>query len=313
MAVKTCLMIGVSGMAGSWIGRMTECLGDRIQIVGLVDVNEEALAAQGAKLGLGADQLFTDYKEACAKVQADFCGIATPPQFHSPLAIAALEAGMPVICEKPIADTLAAAKAMAAKAEETGVAVRDYPELPLRAQQAGGGADSRGGATGAAAAHLRPLCLRLSRIQVVGQGVATRYWTFSLLFEGSVHHFDMMRFLAGGDCEVLQGFGWNPAWSSFKHYSSGFYLLRMDNGVHTAYEGNSSAAGITSCWHREYYRLEFEEGTVEIGAGDEVRIYRVGQEVEVYCGADDGVVRTRLFVQGVCGLAGGRQGVGDED
>ena len=58
--------------------------------------------------------------------------------------------------------------------------------------------------------------------------------------------------------------------------------MKMDNGVHTAYEGNSSAAGITSCWHREYYRLEFEEGTVEIGAGDEVRIYRVGQEVEVY-------------------------------
>ena len=83
MAVKTCLMIGVSGMAGGWIGRMTERLGDRIQIVGLVDVNEEVLAVQGAKLGLVADQLFADYKEACAKVQADFCGIATPPQFHS--------------------------------------------------------------------------------------------------------------------------------------------------------------------------------------------------------------------------------------
>ena len=52
----------------------------------------------------GAEQLFTDYEEACAKVQADFCGIATPPQFHSPQAIAVLEAGMPVICEKPIAE-----------------------------------------------------------------------------------------------------------------------------------------------------------------------------------------------------------------
>ena len=58
--------------------------------------------------------------------------------------------------------------------------------------------------------------------------------------------------------------------------------MRMDNGVHAAYEGNSSAAGITSCWHKEYYRLEFEGGTVEIGAGDEVRITRVGQEFEVY-------------------------------
>ena len=99
---KTCLMMGASGMAGRWIQWLTEELGDRVEIVGLVEVNEEVLAEQGAKLGLRADQLFTDGMEACAKVQADFCGIATPPQFHSALAIAALDAGMPVICEKPI-------------------------------------------------------------------------------------------------------------------------------------------------------------------------------------------------------------------
>ena len=37
---------------------------------------------------------------------------------------------------------------------------------------------------------------------------------FSLLFEGPIHHFDMLRFLSGGDCETLMGFGWNPEWSS---------------------------------------------------------------------------------------------------
>ena len=106
---------------------------------------------------------------------------------------------------------------------------------------------------------------------------------FSLLFEGSVYHFDMLRFLSGGDCEVFQGFGWNPQWSSFEHFSSGIYLMRMDNGIHTVYEGNSSATGLTNCWHREHYRLEFEEGTVEVG-GDEVgvKITCVGEEPDVY-------------------------------
>ena len=305
MAVKTCLMIGASGMAGGWIGRMTERLGDRIQIVGLVDVNEEVLGQQGAKLGLGAEQLFADYKEACAKVQADFCGIATPPQFHSPQAMAALEAGMPVICEKPIADTLAAAKAMAAKAAETGLPcaiIQNYRYAPNKQE----------------VVRIRDEG-RLGRLQhIVGRyacdyrdylswGKAWRHdMDFSLLFEGAVHHFDMMRFLSGGDCEVFQGFGWNPAWSSFKHYSSGFYLMRMDNGVHTAYEGNSSAAGITSCWQREYYRLEFEEGTVEIGGGDEVRIYRVGREVEVYAApAMEWAGHDYLFKEFVDWLEGG--------
>ena len=274
-------MIGCSGMAGRWVDWLSERLGDRVEIAGLVDVNEEVLGDRGGKLELNDDQLFTDYEEACAKVKADFCGIATPPQFHSPAAIAAMDAGMAVICEKPIADTLEAAKAMAAKAVETGLPcaiIQNYRYAPnkqelVRIREEG----------------------RFGRLQhIVGRyacdyrkyeswGKAWRHdMDFSLLFEGSVHHFDMLRFLSGGDCECFQGFGWNPEWSSFKHFSSGFYLMRMDNGVHTAYEGNSSAAGITSCWHREHYRLEFEKGTVEIDGEDAVRIHRVGQEVEAY-------------------------------
>ena len=286
MAKKRCLMIGCSGMAGRWVDWLSERLGDRVEIAGLVDVNEEVLGDRGGKLGLNDDQLFTDYEEACAKVKADFCGIATPPQFHSPAAIAAMDAGMAVICEKPIADTLEAAKAMAAKAVETGLPcaiIQNYRYAPnkqelVRIREEG--------------------CL--GRLQhIVGRyacdyrkyeswGKAWRHdMDFGLLFEGSVHHFDMLRFLSGGDCEVFQGFGWNPQWSSFKHFSSGIYLMRMNNGVHTAYEGNSSAAGVTNCWHREHYRLEFEEGTVEVG-GDEVgvQITRVGREPEVYDAAD---------------------------
>ena len=286
MAKKRCLMIGCSGMAGRWVDWLSERLDDRVEIAGLVDVNKEVLGDRGGRLGLNDDQLFTDYEEACAKVKADFCGIATPPQFHSPAAIAAMDAGMAVICEKPIADTLEAAKAMAAKAVETGLPcaiIQNYRYAPnkqelVRIREEG----------------------RLGRLQhIVGRyacdyrkyeswGKAWRHaMDFGLLFEGSVHHFDMLRFLSGGDCEVFQGFGWNPQWSSFKHFSSGIYLMRMNNGVHTAYEGNSSAAGVTNCWHREHYRLEFEEGTVEVG-GDEVgvQITRVGQEPEVYDAAD---------------------------
>ena len=268
-------------MAGRWVQWLTEELADRVQIVGLVEIDERVLAEQGAKLGLSADQLYTDGEEACAKVKADFCGIATPPQFHCSLALAAMDAGMPVICEKPIASTLAEAKKMAAKAKQTGLPcaiIQNYRYAPNKQE----------------VVRIRDE-QRLGRLQhIVGRyacdyrehgswGKAWRHdMDFSLLFEGSVHHFDMMRFLSGGDCEVFQGFGWNPQWSSFKHFSSGFYLMRMDNGVHAAYEGNSSAAGITSCWHKEYYRLEFAEGTVEIGAGDEVQITRIGQPVEAY-------------------------------
>ena len=111
MAIKTCLMIGGSGMAGGWINRLVNEFSDQVKIIGLADIQQEVLDQQAETLGLGKDQLFTDFNQACATVKADFCGVATPPPFHSPATIAAMKNGMPVICEKPIADTLEAAKA----------------------------------------------------------------------------------------------------------------------------------------------------------------------------------------------------------
>lgn len=273
-------MVGAGGMGGGWINRFVNVFKDRIKIVALVDINDEVLERQGQALGLGKERLFKDYQEAFEKVKADFCGIATPPQFHSPQAISAMEHGMPVICEKPIADRLDSAKKMLQTAKRTGLPcaiIQNYRYAPnkqelVRIRDEG----------------------RLGRLQHVLGRYACDYrkygswgaWRhdmqFGLLLEGSVHHFDMLRFLSGGNCEVLVGFGWNPEWSSFKHFSSGMYLMRMNNGVHTFYEGNSSAAGIINCWHNEYYRLEFENGTVEIDYGNQVRIYQSGAQTKVY-------------------------------
>lgn len=280
MPVKTCLMIGGSGMAGGWIQNFVKNFSDRVKIVGLADIKPDVLDRQGEALGLGASQLFTDFNEASAKVKADFCGIATPPQFHSPAAIAAMENGMPVICEKPIADNLEAAKKMLRTSRETGLPcaiIQNYRYAPNKQELVRIREEKRLG-------HLQHIVGRYAcDYRRHGSWGAWRHdMDFGLLVEGSVHHFDMMRFLSGGDCETFFGFGWNPEWSSFKHYSSGFYLMSMDNGVHTCYEGNSTAAGITNCWHREYYRAEFEEGSVEIAAGDQMTIHRVSQEPETY-------------------------------
>ncbi len=281
MALKTCLMIGGAGMAGGWIKRLTETFSDRIKIIGLVDVVPEVLENQGKNLGLSKNQLFSNYNDAIASIKADFVGVCTPPPFHAPAVIAALEAGMPVICEKPIAGTLEAAKNMVRTAKKTGLPcgiIQNYryarnKQEVVRIRDEG----------------------RLGRLQHILGRYACDYrkygswgktWRhdmeFGLLFEGSVHHFDMLRFLSGGDCDTLMGFGWNPEWSSFKHHSSGMYLMSMNNGTHTFYEGNSSAAGITNCWHREYYRAEFEQGTVEIAEGHTLTIHRAGHEPEHY-------------------------------
>ncbi|TDT18131.1 putative dehydrogenase [Ilumatobacter fluminis] len=58
----------------------------------------------------------TDWRTAVADADVDLIDIATPNHVHAEQAIAALEAGKHVVCEKPLAGTLADAEAMVAAA-----------------------------------------------------------------------------------------------------------------------------------------------------------------------------------------------------
>ncbi len=71
------------------------------------------------KLG-GSYALFEDYYEALKVSKPDAVSISTYPDTHEDYAIAALEAGCHVFIEKPLADSVAGAERVAAKARETG-------------------------------------------------------------------------------------------------------------------------------------------------------------------------------------------------
>jgi len=60
----------------------------------------------------------TDWREAVTNPEIDLVDIATPNDVHAEQAIAALEAGKHVACEKPLAANLEGAKAMAAAASK---------------------------------------------------------------------------------------------------------------------------------------------------------------------------------------------------
>ena len=94
----------------------------------------------------------------------------------------------------------------------------------------------------------------------------------SLLVEGAVHHFDMLRNLAGSRCAQISGWEWNPAWSSFKGESDASYVLKMTNGVIAHYEGSCNAAGHQNNWHREYYRASCEKGEIVVDNDNVVRL-----------------------------------------
>jgi predicted dehydrogenase len=86
----------------------------------------EGLARQRAQ-EFGFETATADWRTLLAHPAVDVVSITTPTDLHAPMAIAALEAGKHVWCEKPMAAALADAERMAAAALASGkVAILGY-------------------------------------------------------------------------------------------------------------------------------------------------------------------------------------------
>jgi predicted dehydrogenase len=75
-----------------------------------------AVAEAAAKLGWA--ETATDWREVVARDDIDVIDVSSPGDTHRDVAIAALAAGKHVLCEKPLANTLAEAQEMTAAAED---------------------------------------------------------------------------------------------------------------------------------------------------------------------------------------------------
>lgn len=90
-------------------------LPDDVEMAVVVGRNADAVAQAAAKWGWAESA--TDWREVVARDNIDVVDIVTPGDSHAEIAIAALEAGKHVLCEKPLANTVEEAEAMADAAE----------------------------------------------------------------------------------------------------------------------------------------------------------------------------------------------------
>ena len=113
-------MIGYSFMGAvhshAWrtVGRVFD-LGVDVDMRVICGRNEEAVMAAAAKYGWQSAE--TDWRAVIARDDIDIIDVCTPGSSHEEIAVAALNAGKHVICEKPLANTVAEAERMAAAAQ----------------------------------------------------------------------------------------------------------------------------------------------------------------------------------------------------
>ncbi|WP_285114027.1 Gfo/Idh/MocA family oxidoreductase [Leifsonia sp. fls2-241-R2A-40a] len=82
-----------------------------------VIVGRDASRVEDARRRFGWLRAETDWRAAVDDPDIDVIDICTPGDSHAEIAIAALDAGKHVLCEKPLANTVAEAEAMTAAAE----------------------------------------------------------------------------------------------------------------------------------------------------------------------------------------------------
>ena len=120
----------VGGGRDAFIGavhRLAIRLDDRIQLVaGALSSDPERARLSAADIGIAADRAYSSYQQMARAEAARAAGIeavviVTPNHLHAPVAKAFLEAGIDVICDKPLSATLAQAEELAAVAAKSGL------------------------------------------------------------------------------------------------------------------------------------------------------------------------------------------------
>jgi predicted dehydrogenase len=111
-------VIGCGGIARSAHLPAIWRLRDRVALVAAADLNEEAARAAAEPWGATA---YTDGRALLDRGDVDMVVIATPEASHREWAEAAAAAGVHVLCEKPMATSVADADAMIAACRRAGV------------------------------------------------------------------------------------------------------------------------------------------------------------------------------------------------
>lgn len=130
-SAKRRLRLGIVGGGGTALVGQWHWTGVRLSnrwdlVAGALSSDPERAQAFGRDWFLPQDRIYSDFKnmaqvEAAREDGIDAVSICTPNWTHFPIAMAFMEAGINVICDKPMTLTNQEAHSLAQKAQETGV------------------------------------------------------------------------------------------------------------------------------------------------------------------------------------------------
>ncbi|MCY3866442.1 MAG: Gfo/Idh/MocA family oxidoreductase [Chloroflexi bacterium] len=247
------IQVGIGGMGNTWLGAVQRS--PQVEFAGVVEIDDEIARAQAAAYHLDPALVFQAMPEALETVEADAVINVTPPEVHREICIGALEAGLPVLTEKPLAGNLEDARAIVAAADATGVdciVAQNYRYRPLTQTIKAILASGELGAVAAVSCEF---------YRGPHFGGFREEMPHPLIIDMSIHHFDLMRFFLGSDAMAIRARSWNPPWSWFAGDASAAALIEFGNGVQASYTGSWCSQALETSWNADW-RFECERGVL---------------------------------------------------
>ncbi len=202
-------------------------------ITGGVDVCSEARAGFESSSGRLA---FDSLSEALNQTDADVALIATPDRFHAPYSIQAMEAGLDVICEKPMAETLADGRRMHETARRLGRMLMIHHQLRWHPSIHYGRKLIEEGAIGGVDSIEMDMfvfstaCLNGYRADL----------PHMVLQDLSIHHLDLIRYFSGEEVTKMYMTAWHPDEEGVNLTTTvaAYGVMDMSGGGRASYRAN---------------------------------------------------------------------------
>jgi predicted dehydrogenase len=266
MATRRALLVGAGGWGKEWAKTLAAC--PEVELVAWVSRRADVVAATATSLGLPTLHTGGDLRAALETARPDFVVDATPPEAHHAVTLEALAFGVPVLGEKPMADTMEHARAMVKAAERAR-------QLYMVSQSRRYNPQLRAAQT---------LAQRLGSLGILNSDfyIGAHFGGFRdempspLLLDMAIHTFDAARYLTRADPVAVYAEEFNPAWSWYRGAASATVIFELTGGLRYTYRGSWCAEGAHTSWESEW-RVVGELGSMRWDGTNSPAVELVGE------------------------------------
>jgi predicted dehydrogenase len=263
------VVLGLGFFGKNWLRELSAC--PECEVAGIVAKHPDLLSAAGDEFKIPSSRRFSTIEEGLERAQAQAVVVALPEMVHKAAIVSALERGLHVLTEKPLAMTMAEAGEVVrgARAARNCIVMVDQ-NYRWRPQTQALRRAIREGKIG------RPASVSFEFRQSIGR-TTTDAWREQMphpyLHDMAIHHFDLLRALTGLECKEVVAVGIRPSWSWFRGVPGVDAVLTFAQDLSVTYTGTMVARGLITP-QDGIITVVGEGGTLRLEADSQVRWYR---------------------------------------